>query len=221
MLAVPPVLPPVSASLTAPVNVANVPFYSQFADITSSKWQKVGCGIASIAMVIDYYSTDPVSVDALLKRGIASGAYDTNAGWSHQGLINLTKKYGLNGSSQDLSGLSSKAALAKLQTQLKDGPVIVSVHYKFEPTNPIPHLVVIDGIRDGVVYYNDPAAKGGKKQISSSAFAKAWKQRYIVIRPTATTPKVALAHEEAEPRSLSLLAFLDHWLGQFRDSTTA
>ncbi len=218
MLAVPPVSPPVSAPLTTSVNVANVPFYSQFADITSAKWQKVGCGIASIAMVIDYYSTDPVSVDGLLSRGIASGAYDSNAGWSHQGLINLTKKYGLNGSAYDLSGLSSKAALAKLEAQLKDGPVIVSVHYKFEPKNPIPHLVVIDGIRDGVVYYNDPAAKGGKKQISSAAFAKAWKQRYIVIRPTTKAATVAVA---PETQSQTLFAFLDHWLGQFGNTGTA
>lgn len=202
--------PPVPAPVVQ--SVANVPFYSQFADISSAKWQKVGCGIASIAMVIDYYSADPISVDTILSRGIASGAYDTNAGWSHQGLINLTKKYGLNGTTYDLSNLSSKAALAKLQTELKNGPVIVSVHYKFEPKNPIPHLVVIDGIRDGVVYYNDPAAKSGKKQISSSAFAKAWKQRFIVIRPAS---KVAVAREPMVGEHQSLAVFLGSWLGRF------
>jgi hypothetical protein len=39
-------------------------------------------------------------------------------------------------------------------------------------------------MKDGVMYYNDPASSGGQKQISSADFIKAWKQKYIVIRPT-------------------------------------
>ena len=60
---------------------------------------------------------------------------------------------------------------------------MASVHYKFDPRSSIPHLVVIDGIKDNVVYYNDPAAKIGQKQISVIDFQKAWKKKYIVIRP--------------------------------------
>jgi predicted double-glycine peptidase len=164
------------------VVIPNVPFYSQFKDIESLSWQKVGCGVASLAMVIDYYKS-AVPVDTLLKQGIASGAYLKSAGWTYAGLIALAKQYGLSGSSYDLAQLSTKEALLWLQTYAADGPVIVSVHYKFDPKNPIPHLVVIDGIEDDTVYYNDPAAKGGEKQISLADFQKAWKKRFIVIRP--------------------------------------
>lgn len=179
---------PVSVSqedpVAAPVSVIPVvPFYSQFEDITAPEWKKVACGVVSLAMVIDYYNPEAISVNTLLKQGIALGAYLSDAGWTYKGLISLAKKYGLEGSSYDLAALSAKAALAQFRDVLKDGPVIASIHYKFEPSNPIPHLVVINGIENDVVHYNDPAAKMGEKTISVADFQKAWKKRFIVIRP--------------------------------------
>ncbi|MEN9390527.1 MAG: hypothetical protein RLZZ283_627 [Candidatus Parcubacteria bacterium] len=166
--------------------VVEVPFYSQFADITSLKWQKVGCGVTSLAMVIDYY-TQAVPVNALLKQGIASGAYLDGAGWTYKGLIQLANKYGLEGKSYDLKSAGEDAAFERFKKELAGGPVIASVHYKFDPKSTIPHLVVIDEIRDGLVYYNDPAAKVGGKSISVDTFRKAWKMRFIVVRPAQMT----------------------------------
>ena len=181
--------------ITVPVAVPQVPFYSQFADITAPAWQKVGCGVTSLAMVIDYYTPDAVSVNALLKQGIAAGAYLPSAGWTYQGLISLSKKYGLDGASYSLASLSSQSALEQFKTYVTSGPVIASIHYKFNPKSTIPHLVVVDAIVNDVVYYNDPAAKTGEKTISTSDFLKGWKKRFIVIRPTA--PAVALAAKQA------------------------
>lgn len=164
--------------------VFEVPFYSQFADISSASWQKVGCGIASLAMLIDFYADGVESVDSLLNRGIASGSFLSDAGWIHAGLIGLSKKYGLDGGSYSLAGESSDEAFAQLESVLKEGPVMASVHYTFEPTNPIPHLVVVRGVRDGLVFYNDPAEPAGGGSLSIEKFKRAWKQRYIAIRPT-------------------------------------
>ncbi|MCE9644121.1 C39 family peptidase [Candidatus Parcubacteria bacterium] len=174
------------ATSTVPI----VPFYSQFKDITSAAWQKVGCGVASLAMIIDFYKDDTVSVNTLLTQGIAENAYLKNAGWSHKGLIQLSNKYGLGGKSYDLSKLSTKASFAEFKNQLKSGPVIASVHYKFDPKSTIPHLVVIDGIVGDTIYYNDPAAKTGQKQISTTDFLKAWKKKFIVIRPAQEPSKI-------------------------------
>ena len=160
-----------------------VPFYSQFTDITSEKWKKVGCGIASLAMLIDYYEPDPPSVDTLLDEGINANAYLNDAGWTYAGLIGVSKKYGLNGQSHDLASLTMDSAFNSLEGALSDGPVMVSVHYKFEPTNPIPHLVVANSVHDGMIYYNDPAEKTGNLSIPISTFKQAWKKRYIEIRP--------------------------------------
>jgi ABC-type bacteriocin/lantibiotic exporter with double-glycine peptidase domain len=172
-------IPPMPVYTVVPV----VPFYSQFQDIHTLSWQKVGCGITSLAMVIDYYSNATISVDTLLKEGIAYGAYDKNAGWIHKDLISLSKKYGLSGASYDLSSLGKDASLIQLKKYLADGPVIVSIHYKFDPKSTIPHLVVLDGIKDGVIYYNDPASTVGQKKISVADFQKGWKKKLIVIRP--------------------------------------
>jgi ABC-type bacteriocin/lantibiotic exporter with double-glycine peptidase domain len=164
--------------------VPTVPFYSQFEDIHAPSWQKIGCGIASLAMIIDYYTPKSVSVDTLLQEGIKLGAYDRNAGWIHKDLVSLSKKYGLGGSSYDVSGLGKEEALSTLKKYLVGGPIIVSIHYKFDPKSSIPHLVVLDGIDNGVIYYNDPAAKVGQKQISIADFQKGWKKKFIVVRPT-------------------------------------
>lgn len=163
--------------------IPQVPFYSQFKDISSAKWQKVGCGITSLAMIIDYYEPS-VPVNTLLKEGIAAGAYLNSAGWTYAGLISVSKKYGLDGSTHDLGKSGMNTAYVELRKYLKDGPVIVSVHYKMDPKSTIPHLVVVTGIKGDTVYYNDPAAKAGGKTISSLDFQKAWKKRFIVVRPT-------------------------------------
>jgi predicted double-glycine peptidase len=185
-------VPPVTSTLVATTSIPDVPFYSQFKDITSPTWQKVGCGVTSLAMVIDYYTPAAVLVNTLLKQGIAAGAYEPNAGWTYKGLIDLSNKYGLNGASYDLATLSTAAAFAQFSEYLKDGPVIVSVHYKFDPKSTIPHLVVINGIVGNTLYYNDPAAKTGEEQISTANFLKGWKKRFIVIRPTKESGVVAV-----------------------------
>ena len=75
------------------------------------------------------------------------------------------------------------SAFEQLTAAVTEGPVMVSVHYTFQPSNPIPHLAVITDITDDRVYYNDPAEVTGGGSISAEQFKSAWKKRYIVIRP--------------------------------------
>ena len=97
----------------------------------------------------------------------------------------------VNRHSFDLAKENAQAAFGELKESLRDGPVIASVHYKFDPKSSVPHLVVITGVADGVVYYNDPAAQAGEESIPAADFLKAWKKRFIVLRPA---PEVALAN---------------------------
>ena len=180
----------ITQTIIASSSIPEVPFYSQFKDITSPSWQKVGCGIASLAMVVDYYQS-AVPVDTLLTEGVAKGAYLKNAGWTYKGLISVAKNHGLTGESFDLGKSNTKTAFTEFKKSLKDGPVIASVHYKFDPKSTIPHLVVITGIEGDTLYYNDPAAKTGEKKISTKEFLAAWKKRFIVIRPKAEALSVA------------------------------
>ena len=174
----------VSTKASQEAAVREVPFYSQFTDISNVSWQKVSCGIAAIAMLIDYYSDETIVPDQLLEKGIARRAFLSDAGWIHSGLIGLSRDYGLDGETKSLSHLSRAAALTELTKELQVGPVMASVHYTFEPTNPIPHLVVVNAIKNGLVYYNDPAEASGGGTLAVEKFQRAWKQRYITVRPS-------------------------------------
>lgn len=171
---------------TTESDVHRVPFFSQFSDISEPSWRKVGCGIASVAMLIDYYQPGSADVDSLLYQGISAGAYLETAGWTHAGLIDLTRPFGLRGESRSLADLSADVALDRLREVVADGPVMASVHYTFDPQNPIPHLVVVTGVTDGEVHYNDPAEPTGGGVITTEQFQRGWKQRYITIRPVSS-----------------------------------
>lgn len=164
----------------------NVPFFSQFSDISETNWKKKGCGIVSLTMLINYYKPGEVSVDELLDEGIRSGAYIKNAGWSHKGLALLANDHSLSGKNYDLSTSNMNTAFSELEKSLKKGPVIASVHYSFDPKNPIPHLVVINGIKGNILYYNDPTETSGGGIISAEAFKLSWKKRYIEVREKTT-----------------------------------
>lgn len=160
-----------------------VPFYSQFTDISDPAWQGVGCGIASIAMLINYYTGQSQDLDTLLADGRAAGAFLEHAGWTHAGLLELARPSGLTGQSISLQDRSEAAALAELKRVLAEGPVMASVYYTFEEFNPIPHLVVITDAVDGYIYYNDPAEPTGNGRLSEADFSRGWKERYILVRP--------------------------------------
>jgi predicted double-glycine peptidase len=163
--------------------IPTIPFYSQFTDIHKAGWQKIGCGIASLAMIVNYYSPGEATVDELLEEGIASGAYIASAGWSHQGLAHLAEAHGFSSTPRDMSGWSMDAAYEELKDALEEGMVIASVYYTFTPGHPIPHLVVVRGIEDGTVYYSDPSEQNGNGSLSVEKFKAAWKKRYIAVRP--------------------------------------
>lgn len=171
------------ADVVEKVGVPTIPFYSQFDDISALEWKKIGCGVTSLAMIIEYYKPNEITVDGLLNEGINSGAYLNNAGWIHKGLADLADDHGLRGDNYDYSHLSMSAAFEYLKDDLAKGPVIASVYYTFTPGHPIPHLVVINGIEGDTVYYNDPSESAGGGTISVENFKAAWKKRYITVLP--------------------------------------
>ena len=170
-----------------PQSPRTVPFYSQFDDISSPVWQPRSCGIASAAMLIEHYTRGSVSVDALLYEGIAIGGYIDNVGWKHNALVQLAVRHGLSGRAYDYAQTSMTVALEHIRAALDTGPVIASVHYRFDIHSGIPHLVVITDMEGDTVFYNDPADDVGGGSISLDSFKRGWKKRYIEIRPGAAT----------------------------------
>ena len=162
-----------------------VPFYSQFQDIPAIEWQKKGCGIASLAMAIGFYKPDAVSITTLLKEGLVSGAYVKNVGWSHKGLTDLVTNYGLIGEIHDFTKLKAQKALDGLRDVIDKGPVVASIHNKFDPSATLGHLVVLTGYDDQFIFYNDPSGTSDRK-ISNANFLRGWKRRVISVRGSQT-----------------------------------
>ncbi|MBI2075241.1 MAG: C39 family peptidase [Candidatus Harrisonbacteria bacterium] len=172
------------------IHVDNVPFYSQFQDIPQVEWRREGCGVASLAMQLEFYTSKPVSVTKLLLEALEFGAYTKDVGWNHKRLAALADLYGLSGKNYDFWNATDDAAFNKLKEFLAGGPVMVSIHNKFNPKTTLGHLIVVVGIHDGTVVYHDPAY-GIKKDrnISESDFLKGWKRRFIVVRERAEVTK--------------------------------
>jgi ABC-type bacteriocin/lantibiotic exporter with double-glycine peptidase domain len=162
----------------------DVPFYSQFGDIAWPSWRSKSCGVAALAMLINFYRGEgTVSPQQLLEEGISAGLYVPNVGWSHWGLVRLARRSGLEGKPYDFSMLSRDAAFARFRDILDEGPVIASVYSRFNPKSTIPHLVVVIGIEGDTVRYHDPLDGAGGRKISIEDFKRGWKKRIIVIRP--------------------------------------
>ncbi|TSC83259.1 MAG: Uncharacterized protein G01um101419_89 [Parcubacteria group bacterium Gr01-1014_19] len=165
------------------IHYDNVPFYSQFQDIPQVEWQSSACGIASMAMAMEFYQPKSVSVPKLLLQALDLGAYKPGIGWKHKELSALAELYGLTGKNYDFANLDNQTVFNRFKDFMKVGPVIVSIHNKFNPKATLGHIVVVTGMADGMIFYHDPAS-GNKieKKISESDFLKGWKRRFIVVR---------------------------------------
>jgi ABC-type bacteriocin/lantibiotic exporter with double-glycine peptidase domain len=180
-----------------------VPLYSQIADISSVAWKQKGCGVADVAMIVEFYKPNTTTVQEVLEEALSQGAYQKNVGWKHSGLAALAVKYGLVGKTVDLSYEKKETAYSHFKNTVKEGPVIASIHRGFDPKSPYGHLVVITGFDDEMVYFNDPGKRDGIRKVPVADFMKGWKKRLIVIRePEKKEKKVALESEIiTEPQS--------------------
>ncbi len=166
-------------------NHYDVPYYSQLRDVSAVEWRMEACGIAAMAMEIGFYKPNAVSVDKMLDQAIASGSYAKNAGWKHHELSALATRYGLAGKVYNLATLKNEAAFANFKVVLSEGPVIVSIHNKFNPKATLGHLIVVTGIDNDFIYYSDPASTTetkGEKKITIQGFLAGWKKRFITVR---------------------------------------
>lgn len=194
-----PTTPIVAPIVTPTIMPYDVPLYSQISDISSVEWKQKGCGVADVAMIVNFYKPKTTTVQKVLEQGIASGAYQKNVGWKHDGLAALAKKYGLIGKVHDLSKSDKDTVLEQFKDIIKEGPAIVSIHRNFDPKLSFGHLIVITGFDDNLVYYNDPGKHEGIRKVSIADFMKGWKRKLIVIRPPAIEPneietQIASAH---------------------------
>jgi len=161
-------------------------------EIPRVEWQKKGCGVADVAMIVEFYKPNTTTVQEVLEEAIVAGAYVKNVGWSHVGLAALAKKHDLVGRTFDLSKSNKEAAFNQFKNIVTEGPAIASIHRGFDPKSPYGHLIVITGFDKDFIYYNDPGKREGIRKVSVADFNNGgWKKRLIVLRPP--EPKIEIA----------------------------
>jgi hypothetical protein len=174
-----------------------VPFSSQYTDLGHHEWRARGCGITALKMVMDYWHTideanRTASLESVLGEGLRAGAYLPGIGWSHRGLVEIARHFGYDGFNVDaaLNSSASKSAeqaWGMLCAELEHGPVLASVFSGLNPARGGGHIITVTGFHDGLVFFNDPeemSEREGRKIIAVEAFLSAFKNRYIVIRPS-------------------------------------
>jgi hypothetical protein len=179
----------------------DVPFISQYADLGDHEWRARGCGIASLAMVMAFWHSRNAayrsgSLDGVLRAGLSCGAYREGIGWTHAGLVATARIFGYDGFNADYAAKSPHPKTAQeawdlLQLELRTGPVLASVFSGLDPSRGGGHIVVVTGCADGLVTFNDPealTAMEGQRVLALEAFLRAFKLRYIVIRPVDLFP---------------------------------
>ncbi|HEY4484053.1 MAG TPA: C39 family peptidase [Candidatus Paceibacterota bacterium] len=161
----------------------NLVLYSQSLDLNQEEWQRSGCGIASLGMILGNKISD---LNELYQLGLDTNAYLPGIGWKHQGLVDLAKHFGfLSSYNLDLAQMDTSEALAKLKDELKNGPVIVSVFAHYEHGHKEGHLIVLSSLNDSEAEVLDPAAPTREdihQLIPTEKFVTGWKKRLIVVR---------------------------------------
>ena len=158
---------------------------SQILDIRDLKWQKKSCGIVSLAMVLNFLNKKKINPNDVLSKALdIDGAYIKKIGWSHKGIVDISKKFGFSAKAYDLNDKTNEYAFEKLAELLTNGPVIVSIHKDFNAKKR-GHLIVVSGVKNGKVEYFEPNSKTRKeirKEIDIYKFVKGFKRRFIFVK---------------------------------------
>lgn len=107
-------------------------------------WQERGCGIASLRMIIASLNSNVnlPNYKTLINQGIEINAYCPQ-GWIHNGLLNLAKRYMIDGRCY-----RNKSSL-DVASALKNGELcICSVSVCFDQNKKGGHLIVINGFKE-------------------------------------------------------------------------
>ncbi|MDD3481057.1 MAG: papain-like cysteine protease family protein [Patescibacteria group bacterium] len=171
--------------------ILEVPYLSQFDDVSDPEWKSRACGIACLVMVLGFYEGKLRPIENLIELGTDLKAYDKKYNWYDSGLCSIAGELGFTAfrrrwelSKADTAvfldeGRSEEDNEAYNAQALKEGvytlvetlrlgsPVIVSVSKNFnEPHKG--HDIVLTGFeKDGEkllgFIYHDPNARGEKR----------------------------------------------------------
>lgn len=175
----------------------DVPYYSQFVDISDSFWMLRACGAVCFKMVVEFHGKDSGDTLDFCNQAKALGGYDMQNGWVHNYLVLQAKEIGLNAHRTEREIPIIDEIIASLTL---GNPVIVSVEKRVLEQKRF-HMIVITGYEEGEggnelteafhikpshgFYYHEPEStdkiKGKDRFCDIETFKQYWRGKAIFI----------------------------------------
>lgn len=182
----------------------NVPYYSQYIDVSDPFWMIRACGVTCLKMVAEYQGVNVPDIVSLCNEAKERGGYDMINGWTHDYLVTKAQEFGLQAHrSEGLTHITDEI-IASLQA---GNPVMVSVEKRVLEQTRF-HIIVIVGYekeensKEGVnietelvdsfkikpsayFYYHEPEStdkdRGAYRVCDITTFTNYWRGKAIFI----------------------------------------
>lgn len=169
-----------------------VPFYSQYTNVTDESWQNRACAMACLKMVMDFFAPNSnPNIDELIEKGLQIQAYLDNVGWVHAGLCMLARNHGFAAYNEEFRSLDIEIeagliemGIRKIRSKLELGlPVIISCSKNFDEFHK-PHQIVLVGYDEVGFYYHEPETRddsGANRYVELETFRNHWRKFAIFV----------------------------------------
>lgn len=191
--------------------ILDVPYYSQYLDVSDENWKPRACGILCLKMVMEFYgrkiNREIPAPDHLTRENEFINGFG-KFGSEHEPLVMIARNYGFHAYRQEFRSLVNdyeskkiirspyedeltKKGIEKIVRKLENNqPVIVSAVKNFSEIDKF-HLVVLTGLeKDGDeikgFYYHDSGSHdreaGKHKFVPMDIFKKHWRKMAIYVK---------------------------------------
>lgn len=165
-----------------------VPYSSQYLDVTDKEQALKACGMTCVFMVINFFGINNHSLDQMVSEGISNGGFSKN-GWIHDYFVKLFNRNGLKSNRMENMRDSDVNLIAERVRE--SCPVIVSVERRMFNDRRF-HMIVITGIRENEkgelegFFYHDPAyferGEAQHRYVDVKTFFLSWRRMAIFAK---------------------------------------
>lgn len=170
---------------TATDTKLEVPYLSQYLDVSTPAYREISCGMTGVYMTLAHFGAILPSLDELIQKGIETGGY-SDSGWRHEYFVSLFKEFGYTARREE--NMRDSAAESFREALRAGNPVIVSaVRHLFDQR--FFHMVVLTGFREDAAgklegfFYHDPGLLkregAAHRYVSLPTFLLDWRRMAI------------------------------------------